>query len=124
MAPKGFFLHYFFEHGHFKALSQNYYSYKQQIRNTIGIRYRYDYCDRAYGEFIYEHRWQNTHNLFQPIGSFIFTANRQMLLCNKYILNLAYRLKDKWLFEATGHYYRDTLPYREWKVGGTISYQF
>ncbi len=124
LLPEGFSAHYFLEHGHFKALSINYFTYKQQLRNTIGIRYRKEFCSKGYFELLCEHRWQMTRDLVQPIGTLIFVAARQLLVGNRITSRVGYRLKDKWSIELEAHYYEDNLPYNEWNGRGSLLYSF
>lgn len=115
---------YRFEHGHYDRLNINYYSFRQQIMNTLGVRFHYDFSPAAYFEAVYEHRWKTTRDLFQPIGIFLFVAKKQRLLANKAAARMSYRYRDTLRFELEGRYFYETLPYRDWNVNGSILWQF
>ncbi|MCF7806755.1 MAG: tetratricopeptide repeat protein [Simkaniaceae bacterium] len=115
---------YRFEHGHFHKLNINYYSFKQQYRNTLGLDVHMDIKARARIALIYEHQWQMTHNLFQPIGNDVFIADRQFLRANKITGQFSYRYKDMWRFNLESHYFRDTLPYRDLNFKGSLLIYF
>ena len=115
---------YHFEHGHFDKLNPNYYSFNHQLRNTLGIRFRFDFSRMVYWETTYEHRWQTTYQLFQPIGNFIFVANKQYLIANRVTSKIGAQYKDRLKFEIEGHYFYETLPYRDWNLNGSLVWQF
>jgi tetratricopeptide (TPR) repeat protein len=115
---------YFFELASFRKLSPNYFSYKQQTRHTLGLRFHIEIIERIDFELQYDHRNQMSHNLIQPIGDFIYVAGSQFIVANRVGSILSYRFKDKMRFEAAGHYYRDTLPYRDWNLKGSFLWQF
>jgi tetratricopeptide (TPR) repeat protein len=115
---------YRFEHGHFDQLSQNYYSFKQQLRNVLGGRLRIDFSDSVFWETYFYHRWQTTYNLFQPIGDFVFIAAKQYLVANWVTSSVTARYKDKMRLVLEGRYYRDTLIYRDWNITGSFLWQF
>ena len=115
---------YRFEHNHFDKLTPNYYSFKQQLRNVLGVKFHYDFYSRAYLEAIYEHRWETTYSLIQPIGNFLFVAAKQYLAANRITSKLGYRFKDTFRFEIEGHYFHTTLIYRDWNLNGSLLWQF
>ena len=115
---------YRFEHNHFDKVTPNYYSFKQQLRNVLGIRLHVDFYSRAYFEAIYEHRWETTYNLIQPIGNFLNIAAKQYLIANRITSKLNYRCKDKFRLELEGHYFYTTLIYRDWNINGSLLWQF
>lgn len=115
---------YRFEHGHFDRLSQNYYSFNQQLRNVLGARIEVPLVGSSSWKTIYYHRWQSTYNLFQPIGNTVYVAAKQYLVANWVTSSLNIRYRDKIRVELEGHYFHDTLPYRDWGVKGSFLWQF
>lgn len=115
---------YRFEHAHFKKLNRNYFSFDQQFRNTLGVKLYHDFLSGISLELIYERSFQNTYKLFQPIGDFLFIAKQQKLKGNRITGNVFYQWKDHLRIKLGGHYFRDTLPYRDWNINGSILWQF
>lgn len=115
---------YKFQHSHFNQLTPNYFSYRQQYCNFVGVQLHFPLAEKGTIDLIYEHNWQLTKKLIQPIGSFIFIANSQLLTGDKITGIFIYRAKDKVRLSLEGHYFRDTLPYRDWNVKGSLLWQF
>lgn len=115
---------YRFEHGHFDKLSQNYYSFKQQLRNVLGVHLHVPFTSSVFWDTYYFHRWQTTYNLFQPIGNTVFVATKQYLAANWVTSSLNIRYRDRVRAIVEGHYFHDTLPYRDWGVSGSFLWQF
>ncbi|MEN9653905.1 MAG: hypothetical protein RL235_17 [Chlamydiota bacterium] len=115
---------YRFEHAHFDQLSQNYYSFKQQLRNVVGVRLHVPLGNSASWDTEGYHRWQTTYNLFQPIGNNVFVSPKQYLAGNWITTSVSARYKDRFRLMLAGHYFRDTLPYRDWNVTGSLLWQF
>ncbi len=115
---------YLFEHKHFEKLNPNYYSYKQQWNNKIGIDLKGEFNLKTTLELIYEHGWQRTKDLFQPIGNFLLVTPLQKLTNNKIKTVVGFRVSDVFKAELGTHYYRDTLPYREWNIYGNFQWVF
>jgi tetratricopeptide (TPR) repeat protein len=115
---------YLFEHSGFKYLNPNYYSYKRQIRNTIELRLHQTLSNGLYMELFWDHTWELTHNLFLPIGNFIYVAPQLYLIWNTLTAQVGYKYKDKLKFELGGHYLHNTLPYTDWNLRGSIIWQF
>jgi tetratricopeptide (TPR) repeat protein len=113
-----------FEHSHFKFLTSNYFSYNQQIRETIGLKFHTPNDFHLYFEVLWEHSWQWTHNLIMPIGDLLFIAQQQYIIGNLFSSRLVYRFRDRFKFELGGHYLRTTLIYRDWNLNGALRYQF
>lgn len=117
-------LRYRYEHGHFKALTPNYFSYRLQLRNTAGGIVHAPVGKSCYLEGSFDHQWQMTRNLIQPIGSFIFTAAKQYLIGNKIEAKIGYRYRDRLKAEFGWHWFRNTLPYHDWRLNGSVLWQF
>src|SRR3990167_2759999 len=115
---------YRFEHGHFDQLSQNYYSFKQQFRNVLGARLHIPFSDAVSWDTYYYHSWQTTYNLFQPIGDTVFVSPKQYLVANWVTSSLTARYKDSMRLILEGHYFHDTLIYRDWNITGSFLWQF
>lgn len=115
---------YLFEHSGFKYLNPNYFSYKNQIRNTIELRLHKELIRGFFFEIFWDHTWELTKNLFLPIGNFLFVASRLYLIWNTLAAQLVYQYKDKLRFEMGGHYLHNTLPYTDWNLRGSIVWQF
>jgi tetratricopeptide (TPR) repeat protein len=115
---------YLFEHSGFKYLNPNYFSYKNQIRNTIDLRIYKELAKGWYFEIYWDHTWELTQNLFLPIGNLLFVAPRLYLIWNKLAAQISYQYKDKLKFEIGGHYLHNTLPYTDWNLHGSIVWQF
>ncbi|MCH9633982.1 MAG: hypothetical protein S4CHLAM7_07160 [Chlamydiae bacterium] len=113
-----------FELSNFKQTTPNYFSFKRQIRNTLGCIFRLDLFQSLYIEGRYLHRWEYNVELDQPIGSFNFQTTMQRLNSNRVVMRTGYRLKDKLWAEASGHLFYTTLPYRDYRVSGTLLWQF
>lgn len=114
---------YLFEHAGFNHLNPNYFSYKQQYRNTIEVKYHRDFSKGAYFETFWDHTWEMTHDLFLPIGDFIFVASQLYLIWNTLTTQVGYQYKQCKI-ELGGHYLHNTLPYTDWNVRGSLLYQF
>ncbi|MEI6242010.1 MAG: tetratricopeptide repeat protein [Chlamydiota bacterium] len=121
---KAFTLSYEFERRMMPKLSINYYSFRRQWRHVMGVKFRKEFFERIIFEVFYYHRWQLTRRLYQPIGDFVYVAERQNLTSNKIGALIGYRIQDKCRFELSGHYFRDTLPYRDWNLHGTLIWEF
>lgn len=115
---------YRFEHGHYNKLNQNYYSFKQQLRNVLGVCLHIPINESVTWDSFYFHRWQTTYNLYQPIGNFIFVSPKQYLVANWVSSTLTARYRDKLRLVLEGKYYHDTLPYRDWTLSGSLVWQF
>ena len=115
---------YEWEHRTFKHLSPNYFSVKRQWRDVIGIHFYQEFLKNGYIDFVYRHRWQFSHDLLQPIGSFLFVAKRQKLIANNCICLIGRRFKEYWKFEVGGEYFKDTLPYRDWSIFANLLIEF
>ncbi len=117
-------LNYVFTHSHFKFLTSNYFSYKGQILHTLGVKLHTDIHSRVHFEVLWEHKWQSTKDLIEPIGNFIFVASEQYIIGNLISSRLQYLYKDTLKLEIGGHYDRTTLIYRDWNLHGSILWQF
>jgi tetratricopeptide (TPR) repeat protein len=117
-------LFYEFERRAMPKLSINYYSFRRQWRHVMGVKFYKEVSSRVGLEIFYYHRWQLTRRLFQPIGNFVFVAARQNLTSNRIGATVSYRVMDNCRFELGGHYFRDTLPYRDWNLHGNFIWQF
>ncbi len=115
---------YMFEHANFKETTDNYYTFKRQFRNTLGGILRISLGKNLFIEGIYKHRWTYTVGLNQPIGIFNFQADKQRLQSDRIVLRSRYQLRDQLVLEAKGHLFYTSLPYRDYNVQGSISWQF
>ncbi len=115
---------YVFEHGHFKKLSEDYFSYQKQIQHTLSVRYIQDFYAKVQFEVLWDHIWQSNHNVFLPIGNFVFVSPNLYLIANRITGTLKYRFRDSLRAEIGGHYLTITLPYWDWNLRGAISWQF
>lgn len=113
-----------FDHSSFDQLTPNYFSYKNQYLTTLKFNFFANLGFKTIFEGGYEHAWQVTSNLLQPIGNFIFVAKRQSLLTNKVYGKLQANLIKTLFFELYGHYFETNLPYREYKAALNLRYQF
>ena len=114
---------YHFEHASFSRLSPNYYSYKNKWFQGLGVRFYREFSFHGFLEFFYEHTWDLTFNLFEPIGTFLFVAPRQYLIGNKIFGSLGYA-KDRYRIELSGHYFENNLPYHDWNTKASFLWQF
>ncbi len=123
LLPKMFTVIYHFEHASFAHLSPNYYSYKNKWLQGLGARVYRNIFSHAYFELFYEHTWDLTLDLIEPIGTFIFVAPRQYLNGNK-IYGLVGYSKNRYKLELSGHYFHNNLPYTDWNTKGSLQWQF
>lgn len=121
--PEIFSVIYHFEHAGFTHLSPNYYSYKNKWFQGLGLQLYYDFSSNGYLQLFYEHTWDLTLNLFEPIGSFLYIAPRQYLNGNKIYSALGFS-KDRCTLEFSGHYFQNNLPYADWNIKGSFQWQF
>lgn len=121
---KGFSIFYLAERSGFKKLNPNYYSYKLQWMNTIGVNYFKRICSRGYLELMYEQRWRSTRNLFLPVGDTVYVAPKLFVRAYRPSIRLGYRFRDKVLVELGAHYYKDTFPYRDYSLHANILWYF
>lgn len=121
---KRFSLFYLAERSGFRDLNINYYSYKNQWQNTLGILYFEKICSRGYIELAYEQRWRSTRNLFLPVGDTVFVARKLFVRAYRPSMRIGYRIKDKVLVEVGAHYYKDTFPYRDYNINANILWYF
>lgn len=115
---------YRFEHADFKYLTPNYFTYLRQIENWVGGILRYEFAPWAALEIDYVKSWQLNRNVILPVGSFIFISPRLFLMGDRVKGRYWMRLWDKMQFEIEGHFFRNTLPYRDWNLRGSLLYQF
>lgn len=115
---------YQFQHSHFHELTTNYFSYQDQFVNKVGIYLAIPLQPATTFGVHYEHVWQLTKHFIQPIGTFLFTANRQSLNGNLIIANITHALQDLWEVKLEGHYFHNNLPYSDWNINGSFLYQF
>ncbi len=115
---------YTFRESNFKKTVQNYYSYRRQTLNLIGGKLSVALLPEWSIRVIYEHGWQYTLDLNQPIGSFVFITNKQWIQSDKVSLTTDYRWRDKLVIGAFGHLFYTTLPYRDFRAGGRASWLF
>lgn len=121
---KYFKIQYHFIHGAFQVLSQNYFSYLWQNENNLEGKLIIPITPQFELALLYNRQWQLTHDLFLPIGNFVFVSDRLYLIGNKGTVELTYQGKNGLRLELSGHYYRNTLPYRDWNGRGSLSWQF
>jgi tetratricopeptide (TPR) repeat protein len=114
---------YHFEHAGFTNLSPNYYSYKNKWFQALGLRLYKDILSNGYFEIFYEHSWDLTMNLFEPIGTFLYVAARQYLIGNNVYGALGYSV-DRCRMELSGHYFHNNLPYTDWNIKASFQWQF
>lgn len=117
-------LFYLFEHKHYTKLNVNYYSFKQQWRDSVGVKLYGDWNSKTYVELLYYWRWQKTRDLFQPIGNFIFVAPLQILTAHNIQGLIRLRVRDLVKIELGANYYLDTLPLRAWTAYGNLLWAF
>ena len=115
---------YRFDHSSFKYLNINYYSYKNQWISTLGFLAHARVAKHAFLDLAYEHAWQVTNNLYQPIGDFIYIKNRQSLICNKFSALYQLHLHEAWKVDLYGHYFYNNQPYRDFQIKGAVKVQF
>lgn len=115
---------YLFEHSTFKYLNQNYFSYKMQTRSTVELKFQKEFKSNFLCELIWDHTWELTKNLYLPIGDTVYVAQRLYLIWNIYTAKMAIRKNDYLKFELSGHYLYNTLPYWDWNLKGSVTYQF
>jgi tetratricopeptide (TPR) repeat protein len=121
---KAFSVFYIAEHSGFKKLNPNYYSYKGQWMNTVGVSYFRKICSQGYLELLYEQRWRSTRDLFLPVGDDVFVAPKLFVRAYRPSIRLGYRIRDKVLVEVGAHYYKDTFPYRDYSISTNILWYF
>lgn len=115
---------YGFRQANFKQPTENYDSYKLQIRNIIGGVCAFNITSRFNFECNYLHWWKYSAVLSQPIGLFIFEANKQWIQADKVEMKATYQLRDYLRLQAHGHLLYTTLTYKSYEVGGSIEWQF
>jgi tetratricopeptide (TPR) repeat protein len=115
---------YRFEYSSFKFLTPNYFTYDLQYWQFAELTFHYYLLKNLYFKAIYEFNLQLTKNLIQPIGNFLNITQKQSLTGNKITCNLTYRYLDHIRFAIEGHYYRNTLIYRDWNLKGSLLLQF
>lgn len=115
---------YLFEHEKFKALTQNYFSYKKQIQHTLTVLYSQEFRSQAKFELAWDHIWQSNSQVVLPVGTLIFVGPSLYLIGNKFTARAECRLRDCLRLELSGHYYRLTLPYHDWNLKGSLFWQF
>lgn len=115
---------YKYEHGHFKYLNENYFSYKQQDRNTLQLAYKYALNNLIDVSASWDHTWEMTRNLLLPIGDFVYEAPSLYLIWNTYTVNLNIQNRDRLRIELSGHYLYNTLPYWDWNIKGAFIWRF
>lgn len=115
---------YLFEHSTFKYLNQNYFSYKMQTRSTVELKFQKEFRSKFLCELIWDHTWELTKNLFLPIGDTVYVAPRLYLIWNIYTAKFTFTHKDNLKIDVSGHYLYNTLPYWDWNLKGSITYQF
>jgi tetratricopeptide (TPR) repeat protein len=111
------------DHSHFRKLTSNYFSYKKQWWPKVGGVY-FNTWDRFSLELLYEHGWQFNYQLIMPIGDVLFISPFQKWLTDRFEAIGSYRICDRIRFELGGRYYRTTLPYRDWRVRGSVLFLF
>lgn len=119
-----FKIQYHFIHGAFQVLSQNYFSYLWQNENNLEGKLIIPITSQLELALLYNRQWQLTHDLFLPIGNFVFVSNRLYLIGNKGTVEITYQGKNGLRLELSGHYYRNTLPYYDWNGRGSLVWQF
>lgn len=117
-------LSYLFEHGKFKKLTPNYFTYQKQIQHTLALKWIQDFYRKAQFEAMWEHIIQSNHNVVLPVGNLIFTGSTLYLIGNRFTGLLRYRFRDRFQAEIAGHYYTLTLPYIDWNLRGSLFWQF
>ena len=115
---------YLFEHAHFNHLNENYFSYKQQLRNTLQVKFYKEFHSKFYFQAFWDHIWEDDYNLYLPIGNFVYVASKLYLIWNTIDAAFGYRYKDLLKIEMGGHYLHNTLPYTDWNLRGSIIWQF
>ncbi len=121
---KYFSFQYEFEYSRFNFLTPNYFSYDLQFWQFAELIFHCYLYKNLHLQAIYEFNWQLTKNLIQPIGNFLNITPRQFLTGSKISCDLTYRYLDHLRFALGGHYYRNTLIYRDWNIKGSLLLQF
>lgn len=117
-------LFYTAEYSGFEKLNINYYSYKRQWLNIIGIKLHKDINTRGYVDFLFEQSFRSTRDLFLPIGNTVFVSPNLFVRGYRPTVRVGYRFKDKLEVNVAGHYYRDTFPYKDYNVNGNLLWYF
>lgn len=115
---------YFFEHSSFRYLNINYFSYKNQWVNKVGFETTSHLGKNLKIILDYEHSWQVSTNLVQPIGNYIYIAKRQSLIGNKISIDLICPMTSHFDLFFHSHYFQNNLPYREYQIKGGLGYLF
>ncbi len=115
---------YLFEHKAYDKIDENYYSFKQQWKDTFGLTLYQKMGYKLYAQMTYEWGWQKSRNLLMPIGDFIFVAPLQILTSNKIIGILGFHFVKGLKVEFSTHYFKSTLPYQEWNFAGNVLWSF
>ena len=117
-------LNWLAEQSGFKMLTRNYFSYKRQWKNIVGIQFYYDFSPKSYIDILYEEKWESTRDLFLPIGDTIYVTQKLFIRGYKPIVKVGYRFRDKMIVELGGYYYRDRLPYRAYNINANVNWYF
>ena len=124
LLEKYFTFQYVFEYSKFKFLTPNYFSYDHQYWQFAELDFHCHLFKNLHFKAVYEFNWQITKNLIQPIGDFLNITEMQSLTGNKISCHVTYRYVDHLRFVLKGHYYRNTLIYRDWDIKGSLLFQF
>ncbi|MCH9613078.1 MAG: hypothetical protein S4CHLAM102_15820 [Chlamydiia bacterium] len=108
----------------FAHITVNYYTYRRQIEKIFTVWLFHQWDNGVYMEFRWETGWKTSHRILQQIGRFLFFQNLQELTSNKFRFDMQKRVNDDFVLELGGHFFRDTLPYRDWNLHGSLKWQF
>lgn len=112
------------DHSSFDQLTPNYFSYQQQWAPLAKLFFDCQIHPAVKIEGAYYRGWQLTRNLLQPIGNFLLVENRQLLSTQRVEAALTLIIKTHLKATVNAHYFITSLPYREYRLAGTLSYQF
>ncbi|HLB52292.1 MAG TPA: tetratricopeptide repeat protein [Chlamydiales bacterium] len=115
---------YKLQRSHFKKLTTDYFSWDRQVVQLLRVTLHKPTITAWEWELLWEHSWQSTHELIMPIGTFLFIAKNQYLIGNLLSAKIAWRYYDNIRLMLSAHYFRNTLPYRDYRLEGSLDWQF
>ncbi len=122
--PEYFWIKYKYDNDAFKKLSPNYNSFKHRRKNTIEVHYYREWDFKTFLEIVFERGWKTTEDEVTVIGAFDAFSTQRKVTSYGITGKISRRFFDRATASIEGGFYRDTFPYREGKIKGSIEWRF
>ncbi|GAB4187283.1 MAG: hypothetical protein Tsb0015_05800 [Simkaniaceae bacterium] len=122
--PEYFSLTFNHEIGAFKKLSPNYNSFRHRRKNILKVQYHREWDFMTFVDIVYERGWKTTEDEVTVLGFTDAFSQIRKVMSHEIRGRIARRIWDRAEISLEGKFYRDTFPYREGKIKGSLEWRF